>query len=361
MKNILINISLLLGLIAFFACEKDETKAILNPTPDAPAILSPANGTTKVLTVADSATVLDFTWSAADFGFASEVVYTLQLDKAGNNFAEPIGISSITSDDSASMIIYDFNGKLLALGLDFDVESAVEFRLRAIITGINSSGFSDTVYSDPITMNVTPFEVIIIYPKLWVAGSYQSTAWDAPSAHVISSVKSNDKYEGYIYFKDAMTEFKLLKVPAWEEANTIGDPDATGVTGTLQIGAWGGNNIKVSGGPGYFKLNADLNEKKSSYSKTDWGLIGSATPNGWDSDQNMTFDEITETWSITLDLVVGKIKFRANDDWALNYGDDGADGKLEPGAADIDVAEAGNYTVTLDLSKPIYTFELVKN
>jgi starch-binding outer membrane protein SusE/F len=353
------NISLLLGLITFFSCEKDETRAYLDSTPGTPNITSPSTGTSKVLTNADSAVVVSFTWSAADFGFPSEVIYALQMDKAGNNFTEPIGIASVTSATTAGLITYEFNNKLLSMGLNYDEESTVEIRLRSVLSGINSSSFADTIYSEVITMNVTPYEVIVNYPKLYVAGSYQG--WDPVTAHVISSVKSNDRYEGYIYFPDATTEFKLLKVAAWEEANTIGDPDASGTSGTLQIGSWGGNNIKVSGGPGYFKINADLSAKTYSYLNTDWGLIGSATPDGWNSDQNLTYDNATEEWTITLDLTVGDIKFRANNDWALNYGDDGADGKLDPGGANIAIAEAGNYTIRLILSKPVYAYKVVKN
>lgn len=358
MRKIL-NISLILGFIVLFSCEKDETRMYLDSTPAVPSLTSPSDGATQELIAADSAVLLTFTWSEADFGFPAEIIYALQMDKLGNNFAEPVGISTVTSTSSASLITYEFNNKLLALGLEYNVESDIEIRLRAVISGINSSPFKDTVYSESITVHVIPFEVIINYPKLYVAGSYQG--WDPPTAHVISSVKSNEKYEGYIYFPDATTEFKLLKVPAWEEANTIGDPDASGTSGTLQIGSWGGNNIKVSGGPGYFKINADLSEATYSWLKTDWGLIGSATPDGWNSDQNLIYDNLTEEWTITLDLVVGDIKFRANDDWGLNYGDDGVDGKLEANGANIVIAEAGNYTIRLILSKPVYTYKLTKN
>ena len=95
--------------------------------------------------------------------------------------------------------------------------------------------------------------------------------------------------------------------------------------------------------------------------KTSWGLIGSATPNLWDSDQDMTYDGATKVWSITLNLTAGDIKFRANDGWDLNYGDTGPDGKLEEGGADIAIESAGNYTITLDLSGAIYTYTVKKN
>lgn len=359
MRNNILYLCWLMGIVLLFSCEKDETKAYLDANPSAPAFTSPSTGTSKVLTMADSAIAITFNWTETDFGYPAEILYDLQMSKEGDNFIKPVGIASVASKNTASIITYDFDNLLLAMGLNYDVESTIEIRLRSIIKGINSSGFADTVYSEVITMNVTPFEVIVNYPKLYVCGSFQG--WKEKEAPVISSVKSNDKYEGYLYFPEATTEFKMLMEPEWIEDKTIGDPDASGTTGTLQIGAWGGNNIKIPGGPGYFKLNADLVGKTYTYLKTDWGLIGDATPGKWDSDQDMTYDDVTKTWAITLDLVVGKIKFRANDGWDLNYGDEGADGKLEAGGADIDVAEAGNYTITLDLSKPIYKYTVVKN
>jgi hypothetical protein len=323
-----------------------------------PAITSPSDGTAKVLTVADSAVAVTFDWSAADFGYPGEVLYALQLDKAGNNFAEPINVVTVTSATSVSLITYELNNKLLGMGLNFDQESDVELRLRAIVNGINSSSFTDTVFSEPVTMTVTPFEVIVVYPKLYVPGSYQG--WNfGETVDFVYDVKSNDRYEGYIWFPDATTTFKLTRVPDWIQNQTIGDAVAGGASGTLVVGDWG-NDITVVGGPGYFKINADLSQATYTWTETDWGLVGSAT-GSWDVDQDMTFDNVTKTWSITLDLSAGEIKFRANDDWAINYGDDGLNGRLELNGANVPVGEAGNYTITLDLSKALYTYSVVKN
>ena len=54
------------------------------------------------------------------------------------------------------------------------------------------------------------------------------------------------------------------------------------------------------------------------------------------------------------DLVAGEIKFRSNNDWGVNYGDDGADGTLELNGANIAVG-AGNYSVSINLADLTYT------
>ena len=74
----------------------------------------------------------------------------------------------------------------------------------------------------------------------------------------------------------------------------------------------------------------------------------------------MAYQSDLGVWTATLDLTAEEIKFRANDGWDLNYGDEGADGTLEAGAANIAVPEAGTDLITLDLSGYPYTYSLEK-
>ncbi|NOY94872.1 MAG: SusF/SusE family outer membrane protein [Chlorobi bacterium] len=331
----------IIGLISLFSCEKDETRAILKEVITPPSITSPSDGTSMVLSLADSANSIEFNWTKPDYGFPAGVSYAVQIDKAGNNFKEAVTIASGTTE-SALVNVYTLNNLLLSNGYPEDISTAAEIRVRSII---NSE--VDTVYSPPITLNITPFEVVIIYPVLYVPGSYQG--WNPAEAPTFASVKSNGKYEGYVYISEA-GGFKFTVTPSW-------DVNYGGSGGTLEPN---GPNFEAPEA-GYYKLNANLNDLTYSFLKTDWGLIGSATPGGWDTDTNMEFDPVSETWILTIDLVAGEIKFRANDGWDLNYGDDGADGKLEANGANIAIATAGNYTITLDLSHPVYKYKIVKN
>jgi hypothetical protein len=109
----------------------------------------------------------------------------------------------------------------------------------------------------------------------------------------------------------------------------------------------GGANIPVSLAADY-AITLDLSHPNAyTYSVNRWGVIGDATADTWNSDQNMTWDATNKVFKATLDLVVGAIKFRANDAWDINYG--GTDlNALTPGGANIPVATAGNYTITFD-------------
>ena len=124
-------------------------------------------------------------------------------------------------------------------------------------------------------------------------------------------------------------------------------------------------NILVFGATGktgkHICSKLELYDLTYSVLKTDWGLIGDATPGGWDADTNMTYSMDTKTWTLTTDLSVGNIKFRANDNWDLNYGDDNFDGSMEQGGTDIPIEEAGNYTIVLNLEVAGYAYEVRKN
>ena len=90
-----------------------------------------------------------------------------------------------------------------------------------------------------------------------------------------------------------------------------------------------------------------------------WGIIGSATPTGWGSDTNLDYSLATQTYSITMPMVVGEFKFRLDDAWSTNYGDDGANLSLEANGSNIAIATAGNYKITVNFNTKVYTIVLV--
>lgn len=77
-----------------------------------------------------------------------------------------------------------------------------------------------------------------------------------------------------------------------------------------------------------------------------WGIIGSATPTGWDSDTNLDYNLSTKIYSITMPLTAGgAFKFRLDDSWTFNYGDNGNNSSLEQNGSDIPVAVSGTYLI----------------
>jgi hypothetical protein len=87
----------------------------------------------------------------------------------------------------------------------------------------------------------------------------------------------------------------------------------------------------------------------------DWGIIGSATPGGWDADTDLAYDLATKTYSYNGALKAGEYKFRKDNAWDTNYGDDGADLKMEKNGANMKIAADGNYLITVDFKTEKYT------
>ena len=88
------------------------------------------------------------------------------------------------------------------------------------------------------------------------------------------------------------------------------------------------------------------------------GIIGSATPNGWDESTPMTQDaEDPNVWTIEIALVDGEAKFRADNDWSVNWGNNTFPAGLgEQDGANIPV-RAGEYRITFNASTGEYLFD----
>ena len=94
-------------------------------------------------------------------------------------------------------------------------------------------------------------------------------------------------------------------------------------------------------------------------SLSDWGLVGDATENGWNGPDMEMYETSNDVYELYADLLGNQMKFRFNEDWGQNYGDDGADGSLNSGGANILIPGDGVYHVVLDLNTNSYTLEEV--
>lgn len=349
MKRLINSFTLTLAMIALFAsCKKDIGYLQLDTdNPNLP-VLTASESNIVLVQSRENNTAVIFEWTKPAFNFNGAFNYTLQLDSLGRNFSNPVNVPTGT-DSSYAYNELTLNNVVKSLGFIEGQAGFLEIRVKAVL-----DDSVEVLYSNPITITVTPYVPAITDQVLYVPGGYQG--WNPASAEIIRSKELNNIYEGYIYYTVGQTEFKFTDQPDWSHG-VYGDA-GEGMSGEI---ASPGNNFKVPTS-GYYRLNADLTANTWSSTYTTWGIIGSATPNGWDADQDMVYDEGSKTWKVTLNLSAGEAKFRANDDWGINFGDDGSDGLLEYNGANISITEAGNYTVTFDLSNPwFYSYSFQKN
>jgi starch-binding outer membrane protein SusE/F len=341
--------------IVISSCKKDEVKTVLN-VGATPTLQS--NNTTLVLQQANANNdAVKFTYTPATFGFDAAVTYVLQIAKGGTSFASAstteVGLSNVSPMEKSFKVV-DFNRELLKI-VNYGTATPVEVRVKATVAAAAPAS-----YSNVVTITATAYRDIIKYnypAALNIAGNYQG--WDPGTAPQI--VKQNNGgyngFEGYIVFNAASPEFKMVKGDNWGAGDY-------GSAGGSALGNGGPNLTLPSGGAGltgYYRVRASEATMSWSYSKINtWGIIGAF--NGWGSSVPLTFNAATGVWSITRDMPTGEFKFRANDDWGINFGDNNADFKPEYDGSNLNISVAGNYTISLDLSVGgNYAYTLKKN
>jgi starch-binding outer membrane protein SusE/F len=321
-----------IGLMVFFtSCEKDETRVIMSDNPVAPTIKEMPNLTFQ-RNIGNQEIVI--TGTPVDPGFKASASYFFEVAVAGTNFANPLVLFSGVQVDEMRFKISDLNGLMLRR-FPADLPVSADFRIRAILV-VDAGASAPKVYiSETKTVQITLYGL----PRLDLL--------DSGLTQKIESPLGDGVYSGFVKL-DPAKPFKLK------------DPDANKVYGIS------GNELALDGGAitasiaGWHKFSADTGKLTFSLDPYRIGLVGSATPNGWDTpDQKMDYDAATGTWFITLDLVNGDIKFRLNDGWAWNLG--GTPDKLTQGGDNIPVT-AGNYTITLTINTDnTGTYKIVKN
>ena len=146
-------------------------------------------------------------------------------------------------------------------------------------------------------------------------------------------------FTGFMYLNQ--NGFKFTTAPDWSGTgygeNFSTAPDA--------------GNIVMTEPAGYYKVDVDLSAKTYTLTPiTSIGIIGAAVPvTGWDSDQDLTYNVEERCWEIKdIELNAGECKFRANDDWAMQWGYDGEKFVFSNNAPAVQfIPEAGTYDIKL--------------
>ena len=182
-------------------------------------------------------------------------------------------------------------------------------------------------------------------------GSATPNGWDADT----NMVQSQDSIHLWSLQVDLVVgEAKFRQDDAWDVNWGAADFPAG-------IGLQNGSNIPI---PAAGEYTITFNSLTGAYTfdyTSDIGIIGSATPGGWDDDTNMYYDPLdSNQYFITLNLVMGEAKFRANDAWDINWGaPDFPNGIGVQNGANIPVSTAGKYFITFNKSTGAYSFEEV--
>lgn len=344
------------GMIA--GCQKPEMIQIAAPEDVKAPVLEALQGPIEITPTNMALEKVTFNWSAADYGVATQVNYSLEAATAAAPDTKVTITSGITG--TTAELTYDqlnqilFNDLKLADGVAEDVLFMVGAKV----------GEYAKIYSNAITVSCKVTAAEKVYPKLTVAGSYAYNNWTPGKGQFVFDFEGTDiQYSGVIDFGEDVSALNFKFVgEAWgnnEYSVPSGEAQAPEAA-ELPLVAGGGDNIAAYTTHRYYSLTLDKSTPKviKNFSFNQIGVIGSF--NGWADDVVMQFNVEKQRFYADVEFTeAGQFKLRADADWAVNWGAEAfgmtvsnADGNLE--------AAAGKYRIYANMNNPAgMTIELV--
>ena len=353
MKNIIKSSLLLLCSLGIFTACSDDNDS--NPTLQNPStfVLNEPGYAAMAVDLASSAGI-PFTWSQPEYGYPAACEYQFQVSLDGNFTTElsTVAEGSETSADYATLDSYYTtpNGPMnpnelsnainLMSGWDDETVpdmATVYVRATAITAG------APRIFSNVVTIKVIPNLVIIPSYKEFIYEIGNESGWG--TAYAMRSPSQDGIYVSYNWLNNSF-KFK----PNEGDWNGDWGQDPAGDYGTLvEDGEEDCNNPDGSfpdmvQPEGFYKIQVSLVDMTWSITPiTNVSIIGGF--NDWAGDVEMTWNADEHCWEVTTDQVSGEFKFRANHDWAINWGGDSFDTLTQDGA-NLSI-DAGTYNFKL--------------
>lgn len=155
-----------------------------------------------------------------------------------------------------------------------------------------------------VTLDMNNLSYSVGKPILYMAGD--ANGWDH------SDVLNSDDgvhFTGYMYLNQ--NGFKFSTQPNWDGTSYGADFDTAPDAG----------NIVITEDAGFYQVDVDLSAKTYTLTPFTIGIIGNATPKGWDGDTDMTYNPEERCWELkNVELTDGEMKFRHTNDWSLSWG-----------------------------------------
>lgn len=366
MKNFFkIFIALVIGVFAV-SCEKDEDQAVLG------------EGTKPSLTADATVLVLEkdhendkavkFEWVNPKFNIQVAFNNSLEFAKAGTNFQSVKSVDVSAPDLKVTYTVRDLNKIILDAGFLANVANQIEVRLKSKIGNI-------TLYSQPVSMTVTPY--LVELPSFYLVGDASAVGWNASTAQLL--YKNENFSTIYTYLENGKS-FRFLGQQDWNPLNY--SMDTAGMNDTYKyFKTWSSNlaaapaeNIQFTGATGMYKvvIDADPAQKSITVSPSainTWNpasLYMVGTINGWNAGGAIAMTNLGNgKFEHTIALPAGsQFKFLGQQSWGdLDWGNISADGNtgyLGPKGSNGNITfdgTGGNYKITVDVKLGVYKIQ----
>ncbi|NTW23795.1 MAG: SusF/SusE family outer membrane protein [Lentimicrobium sp.] len=307
-----------------------------------------------------ASTALTLSWTTGtNNGTGASISYKLEIDRQGNNFADPLTFDMGKAVYEKSFTVSELNATLLN---SFNVATGTVAVLESRVIATIYDTPAKTDVSDAITFNVTPFEPVTT--TLYLLGTVLPTGWETGSALAMTPDAENPtifSFRGALgvgEFKFITTQASLL--PSYQRGvddnHLVYRTDESQPDNKFSITEAAVYNIVVSLLDLTIEVvKLDLPAYEHIY------MVGGAAPNGWDISNATELIQDPDNPSVFTYMGVmnvGEFKFpvNRNSDWGqdmfmrltdstmyLHHGGDPDDSKWT-------IEKKGHYIITLNLS-----------
>lgn len=276
------------------------------------------------------------TWTAARLGYGEAVTYNVT---ATYGESEPVEVASGLTELRCAKTVSEWNELFVrTLGIAEETTAEVNFTVTAF-----SETSTNGVPSAPVTIKVTTYKRDFPSEEyIYIPGNHQG--WAPATASALWSAELNGVYSGFSYLDG---DFKFTIARDW---NT-GEYNSSNFTNYSEGLSDAGGNINMAT-PGFYYIVADVMTGTLTATLTSsWGVIGNATPGGWDAESPLTYNAEKGCWSATIALTAGELKFRANNSWDSGIDLGGALDELLLKGGNIAINDPGTYLIELYLQR----------
>ena len=399
MKNKILILTLIcLGLFGLKSCTDDDNFRFQTPAEvEQLTITNSLLGEYLLSTQTFTNVAERFTWEIPDFGVESNISYDLEYSVDGS-FENPIIVGSTTETQLSLTVEQLWNLAVNELGLDNDPETFLVDENGELVLDeagepipndagelffrVNASLGTNSAENSPASISSTQIVFVrllsndgggvVALRDLFLVGNATAADWnnDNNNTPLVRDPENENLYTFTGKFLGTPNQFKLLEQRgAWQPQWGLSEG---ALASSEDLGA-DPDVFEVPGAEGYYSITVDIEnasfdiqafDETGSTTYATIGIIGSATTgddSGWNQDMDMTqstFDP--HLWYMTgLELFDGETKFRADNDWAVNWGANTEfTGFASQGGPNIPVT-AGTYDVWFNDLTETYVFVLL--
>lgn len=359
-KRIIILIALVTS-FSFNACSNDDEIVFVAQQPESIAFTNTFAASYLLSQDSFAEIAQEITWKTVDYGLSLNENYSIQASTT-ETFDLPIELGS-TAETKLAITTEQLWNFAEEAGLDNDpatteIPNEGTFYLR-LVASAGTQGEMPVISETQIITIILEESTSKVLTYFYLVGDVTASGWtntaDSNNTPLFIDPANANIYhfKGRLAGSPSTEGFKLLNtLGQWQPQWGV---DANGNLSNSDILGKDPQAFVVTEDAYYnFTMNTDAMtfsiEKIDASAATTYatiGLIGSATPTGWDSDTDLTQSAFNpHIWYLeNVSLIDGEIKFRADDAWTVSWGSDTPlTGQGTLGGPNIP-AEAGVYTI----------------